>query len=145
VYDGHLLFHGPSFQVIQSIDGVSKEGIIGTLTGTRERAWRPEAWRVDPAALDGALQFALLWSREVLGGASLPMAVAAFENYTEGLPEGLIRCVVRGREVHESRAVCDVLLEDAAGRPLAAFRGVETILRPGEAVVREGAPAGVPS
>ena len=41
--------------------------------------------------------------------------------------------------------VCDVLLEDAAGRPLATFRGVETILRPGEAVVREGAPAGVPS
>jgi NADP-dependent 3-hydroxy acid dehydrogenase YdfG/acyl carrier protein len=145
VYDGHLLFHGPSFQVIQSIDGVSKEGIIGTLTGTHERAWRPEAWRVDPAALDGALQFALLWSREVLGGASLPMAVAAFESYAEALPEGVIRCVVRGREVHESRAVCDVLLEDAAGRPLAAFRGVETILRPGEAVVREGAPAGVPS
>jgi hypothetical protein len=145
VYDGHLLFHGPGFQVIQSIDGVSKEGMIGTLTGTDERRWAAEGWRVDPAALDGALQFALLWSREVLGGASLPMAVQAFESYAEGLVPGTLRCVVRGREVHESRAVCDVLLEDLSGRPVAALRGVETILRPGEVVTRAAAPAGAAS
>lgn len=145
VYDGHLLFHGPAFQVIQSIDGVSREGLTGTLTGTLERGWSPEPWRIDPAALDGALQFALLWSREVLGGASLPMAVGAFESYADSLPEGAIRCVVLGREAHDSRAVCDVLLEDMSGRPLAALRGVETILRPGEPVVREATSAGVPS
>nr|MBK7068262.1 SDR family oxidoreductase [Deltaproteobacteria bacterium] len=145
VYDGHLLFHGPAFQVIQSIDGVSREGLTGTLTGTLERGWAPEPWRVDPAALDGALQFALLWSREVLGGASLPMAVGSFESYTDALPEGAIRCVVLGREVHDSRAVCDVVLEDLSGHALAAFRGVETILRPGEPVVREETSAGVPS
>lgn len=52
--------------------------------------------------------------------------------------------MVRGREVHESRAVCDVLLEDAAG-VAGGLPRIEAILRPGEAVVREGAPAGVPS
>ncbi len=145
VYDGHLLFHGPSFQVIQSVAGVSREGMVGTLTGVRERGWADEAWRTDVAALDGALQFALLWSREVLGGASLPMAVASFESFSEALPEGMLRCVVRGREVHDARAVCDVLLEDLAGHPLALFRGVETILRPGETVVRADVTAGVAS
>jgi hypothetical protein len=138
VYDGHVLFHGPSFQVIRSIEGISREGIAGVLTGARERGWAPEHWRVDPAALDGALQLAVLWARDVLGGASLPMSVAAFESFVDGLPEEPIRCVVRGREVHESRAVCDVMLEDASGRPIAALRGVETILRPGEKPAQAG-------
>jgi hypothetical protein len=142
VYDGHVLFHGPSFQVIRSIDGVSREGLTASLTGTRERGWATEAWRVDPAALDGALQLAVLWARDVLGGASLPMSVASFESFVDGLPEGPIRGVVRGREVHETRAVCDVVLEDAAGRPIAALRGVETILRPGEPPVRAAAVVG---
>ena len=145
VYDGHVLFHGPSFQVIRSVDGVSREGITGSLTGTRERGWASEAWRIDPAAIDGALQFALLWARDVLGGATLPMYVAAFESFVDGLPEGPIRCVVRGREVHESRAVCDVMLEDASGRPIAALRGVETILRPGEGPAARGVSAGAAS
>ncbi|WP_437497262.1 SDR family oxidoreductase [Sorangium sp. So ce1099] len=145
VYDGHVLFHGPSFQVVRRVDGVSREGIVGSLTGTRERGWSPEAWRVDAAALDGALQLALLWSRDVLGGASLPMSIAALESFVDVLPEGPIRCVVHGRQVHEARAVCDVTLEDASGRPIAALRGVETILRPGEAAARNRAQAGVAS
>src|SRR4029079_11024093 len=136
-------FHGPSFQVILAVDGVSREGMTGSIEGTRERGWVGEGWRVDPAAIDGALQFAVLWARDVLGGASLPMSVAAFESFVDGLPEEPIRCVVRGREVHESRAVCDVMMEDASGRPVAALRGVETILRPGEKAAPKAAHAGV--
>ena len=34
---GQELFHGPRFQVVRDVEGVSSEGIIGTLTGTRER------------------------------------------------------------------------------------------------------------
>jgi NADP-dependent 3-hydroxy acid dehydrogenase YdfG len=132
IYDGHVLFHGPSFQVIRHVDGVSREGITGSIAGAREQGWANEPFRIDPAAVDGALQFALLWARDVLGGATLPMSLASFESFVDGLPEGPIRCVVHGREVHESRAVCDVILEDAAGRTIAALRGVETILRPGE-------------
>jgi len=145
VYDGHVLFHGPMFQVIRHVDGVSREGITGSLTGARERGWAGEGFRIDPAAVDGALQFALLWSRDVLGGATLPMSVAAFESFVDGLPEGPIRCVVHGREVHASRAVCDVLLEDAEGRPIAALRGVETILRPDEPPAKRDARAGLVS
>jgi hypothetical protein len=73
------------------------------------------------------------------------MSVAAFESFVDGLSEDPIRGVVRGREVHEARAVCDVTLEDASGRPIAALRGVEMILRPGEAPARSGAPAGAAS
>jgi hypothetical protein len=36
--------------------------------------------------------------------------------------------------VHAARAVCDVILEgDRTGGLIAALRGVETVLRPGEA------------
>jgi NADP-dependent 3-hydroxy acid dehydrogenase YdfG/acyl carrier protein len=145
IYDGHLLFHGPSFQVIRSVDGVSREGITGSLTGARERGWAGEGFRIDPAAVDGALQFALLWAQSVLGGATLPMSVAAFESFVDGVAEGPIRCVVHGREVHASRAVCDVLLEDAGGHPIAALRGVETILRPDEPPAKRGVHAGLAS
>jgi acyl transferase domain-containing protein len=132
-YDGHLLFHGPAFQVIRTVDGVSREGLIATLDGARARGWQAGAWRTDPAVVDGALQLALLWAREVLGGATLPMAVGGFEGVREGLADGATRAVLRAREVHASRAVCDVVLEDAAGSAIAVLRGVETVLRPGEA------------
>ncbi|MEW5848464.1 MAG: SDR family oxidoreductase [Myxococcota bacterium] len=143
VYDGHVLFHGPRFQVIRSIDGISAEGIAGKLHGTRDSGWTSEPWHVDPAALDGALQLAVLWARDLLGGAALPMAVAAFESYVDGLPTGTLRCVVGRKEVHAARAVCDVVLEDETGRLVAALRGVETILRPGEAARPATVTAGI--
>jgi hypothetical protein len=33
---GHELFHGPAFQVIRSLDGLSSDGAVATLSGTRE-------------------------------------------------------------------------------------------------------------
>ena len=66
-----------------------------------ERA-RGEGFRIDPAAVDGALQFALLWAQSVLGGATLPMSVAAFESFVDGVAEGPIRCVVHGREAYSA-------------------------------------------
>ncbi|MBI3270543.1 MAG: SDR family oxidoreductase [Planctomycetes bacterium] len=136
VYDGRTLFHGPSFQVIRSLDGISEEGIAGELAGTREQGWPGGAWRTDAAALDGALQLALLWTRHVLGGASLPMSVGAYVSYAEGLPDGPLRGVVHRRQVSDSRAVCDVAVTGEDGRVLAELRGVETILVPGDAAAR---------
>ncbi|MCU0753541.1 MAG: SDR family oxidoreductase [Xanthomonadales bacterium] len=130
VYDGQVLFHGPRFQVIRAVQGVSREGIVGTLTGNHEAGWPAEAWCSDVAALDGGLQLALLWSRQVLGGAVLPMALGEYRSYHGGLTSGPLTAVVRGRRVQESRAVCEVALVDAAGQVVAELMGVETVLRP---------------
>ncbi|MFS8070345.1 MAG: polyketide synthase dehydratase domain-containing protein, partial [Byssovorax sp.] len=132
IYDGGLLFHGPRFHAIRSIQGASAEGIRAMLIGARELGWPGEAQRTDPAIVDGALQLALLWTRERLGQASLPMAIAAFDWHATGPVEGPVRAVVHGREADSTHAVCDVLLEDARGAVLGALRGVETIVRPAE-------------
>jgi acyl transferase domain-containing protein len=132
IYDGGLLFHGPRFHAIRSIEGASAEGIRATLTGARELGWAGEAQGTDPAIVDGALQLALLWTRERLGQASLPMAVAAFDWQASGPVEGPVRAVLHGREADSAHAICDVWLEDARGAVLGSLRGVETIVRPAE-------------
>jgi hypothetical protein len=132
VYDGHVLFHGPSFQVIDSVQGVSRDGIVGTLSGTQSLAWPLESWRSDAAAMDGGLQLALLWSRHVLGGAVLPMAMGEYRSYRDGLSEGPLQGVVYGRKIHDSRTVCDIAFSDASGKMIAELISVETVLRPGE-------------
>jgi hypothetical protein len=132
VYDGHVLFHGPSFQVIDSVQGISRAGIIGTLSGTQKSAWPAESWRSDAAAMDGGLQLALLWSQHVLGGAVLPMAMGEYRSYRDGLSDGPLQGVVYGRKVQDARTVCDIAFSDASGRMVAELIGVETVLRPGE-------------
>jgi acyl carrier protein len=132
VYDGHVLFHGPRFQVIDTVQGVSRDGIIGTLSGTQKSAWPAEPWCSDAAALDGGLQLALLWSRHVLGGAVLPMALGEYRSYRDGLSTSPLQGVVYARKIFEARTVCDIAFTDANGQKVAELIGVETVLRPGE-------------
>lgn len=136
VYDGHVLFHGPSFQVIDSIKGISREGIVGMLTGvisgSKIGKWPKESWCSDAAALDGGLQLALLWSQRVLGGAVLPMAMGEYRSYRDGLINGVVKCVVHAKNVFAERTVCDITFSDDSGQ-FAEIIGVETVLRPGGA------------
>jgi acyl transferase domain-containing protein len=131
VYDGRVLFHGPDFQAIRSVDGIAQDGIAGRLAGAKELGWSG-GFATDPAMLDGGLQLAVLWSKQVLSGASLPMKVGALHLYEPGLPSGEIQCVVHGSQVHDCRAVCDVTFAHLDGKVVAELKGVETILRPDE-------------
>src|SRR5262249_42131907 len=120
-------------QVIRGIEGISREGIAGTLTGTSELGWGDTNWQIDPGLLDGALQLAVLWACHVLGGATLPMAVKCTRIHLPGLAPGPVRCVVAGRGIFPARGVSDVTLIDRDGRLLGGVLGVETVLRPNEA------------
>ena len=136
IYDGHVLFHGPSFQVIESVQGVSREGVVGTLSGTlagtQKSTWPAEAWHSDAAAMDGGLQLALLWSQHVLKGAVLPMAIGGYRSYAHDLSTGPLQAVVHARKVLDARTVCDIRFSDANGRLVAELLGVETVLRPAQ-------------
>ncbi len=129
-YDGKVLFHGPRFQALRSVRGVSEHGAEATVAGLRALDWAGEHWPLDPAAVDGALQLALLWGEEVLGAASLPMAVAECRVYRRGPVDGTVRCVVRGRKAHETGARCDAALIDADGSVRLELIGVELVRRP---------------
>ena len=56
IYDGHALFHGPAFQVLDTVDGVDAEVASARLRGARfVEGWQEAGWETDPAAMDGAL------------------------------------------------------------------------------------------
>ncbi|MFG2595544.1 SDR family NAD(P)-dependent oxidoreductase [Streptomyces sp. NPDC048462] len=129
-YDGKVLFHGPRFQVLRSVRGVSEHGAEATVAGLRALDWAGEHWPLDPAAVDGALQLALLWGEEVLGAATLPMAVAECRVHRRGPVDGTVRCVVRGRKAHDTGARCDAALIDADGSVRLELIGVELVRRP---------------
>ncbi|MET8569203.1 SDR family NAD(P)-dependent oxidoreductase [Streptomyces sp. NPDC004783] len=130
LYDGEVLFHGPRFHCVRTLRGVSESGAEATVAGVRDLGWPGEHWPLDPAAVDGALQLALLWARGALGAATLPMAVAECRVHRPGPVDGTVRCVVRGRKAHDTGARCDAALIDADGAVRLELLGVELVGRP---------------
>lgn len=128
VYGGEVLFHGPAFQVIRDVEGMSKDGIAATLVGVDQAGWQGEPWQTDVAALDGGLQLALLWTEAALGGRSLPTGVAAIR--LGRLGHGPLRAVLKGRHAKGGKGVSDLVLVDADGATVAEMTGVETHVLP---------------
>jgi NAD(P)-dependent dehydrogenase (short-subunit alcohol dehydrogenase family)/acyl carrier protein len=128
IYDGHVLFHGPRFQVIRDMAGVSDQGIEGELAPGAEVGWAEGAYQTDPAAVDGGLQLAVLWSKHMIGGAALPTHIQAVRSF--GLPVGRMRAVVQGREQGRKRTLSDLYLFNPDGGLVTLLEGVETHCRP---------------
>ena len=127
---GDVLFHKDEFQVIQNLDGVGDEGISGTLNGVDKAEWGWERWNTDVAAMDGGLQLILLWARDTMGGAVLPMGIGEVRMSSDIPPEGSIQCVAHCRTSSKNRGVADVVFHNEAGDRFAEFKDVEVILRP---------------
>jgi acyl transferase domain-containing protein/NAD(P)H-dependent flavin oxidoreductase YrpB (nitropropane dioxygenase family)/NADP-dependent 3-hydroxy acid dehydrogenase YdfG len=90
-YD-ELLFHGPCFQVIEAIDGLSEHGSISRVRPSRPTEWlsgvseADDRWTFDPALVDAAAQMALLWARCLRGESCLPARFGRVVRLREELP-----------------------------------------------------------
>lgn len=131
VYDGRMLFHGPMFQVIREVQGVSASGAAAVLSGAAGMGWNPAAWHIDPAAIDGGLQVAVLWAKQVLGCATLPMGVTECRTYQPGPYDGPTLCIVRARDVWRGGAECDIAFLGEDGTVRAELFRVSLVPRPG--------------
>jgi len=94
------LFHGPCFQGITKIEGMSEHGICVQL-----RSFPPSEcishktrgqWLVDPVVLDSAFQPALLWERAQYDMTPLPSAFTSFQRYGS-LSRSPVRCYLRAK------------------------------------------------
>jgi NAD(P)-dependent dehydrogenase (short-subunit alcohol dehydrogenase family) len=130
---GDALFHGPEFQVIESFEGVGKEGSAAVLRGTEATKWEGGPWRTDVAALDGGLQVAILWSQHLLNGPTLPMAVGSYRDFGKQPESGPIYCHLRGETRGKSKTVSHILFTSQSGEILAELSDVENVLIPGQA------------
>ncbi|QLL05501.1 SDR family oxidoreductase [Mycobacterium vicinigordonae] len=123
-YNHGALFHGPAFQVIDSVD-CWETSATASLHGVTAAGWPGEGWATDPAALDGCLQLALIWSFERLGRTVLPLRLGEVVRYQAGpLGQGL-RCVLSNGDATNNRVVCDLDLVDAGDLLVASLKRLE--------------------
>jgi hypothetical protein len=130
-YDGTTLFHGPRFQAIRSDPAVGLAGAQCTVAGARALGWDGAGRHIDPAAVDGGLQLAVLWARQAGAGRTLPMAIGECRVHRPGAVEAEARCVVVARRADDLTAACDVALIDVDGSPRVELLGVQLVRRPG--------------
>lgn len=135
---GQMLGHGPECQVIREIRGVSDDGMEAVVAGVVEMGWI-DGWHTDVAALDGGLQLATLWFQYQLGGArprgaAAVTAVGSYHRHFNGLAEGPIRALLRGRNDGFRSVACNVVFVNENGTLLAELRDVEALAceRPAE-------------
>jgi malonyl CoA-acyl carrier protein transacylase len=143
IYDGVVLFHGPLFHAIESIDGESERGIRGTLLGRDVLGWPADPGApTDGAILDGALQLAVYRTKHTHEGASLPTSIARF---VPGVStRGPVRCTAVATDTRSrDKARFDLELADGEGRLVARLEGLEVFVLPGsrEQLARRQAPA----
>ena len=120
---GKLLFHGPAFHMIRGIEGVSENGIAGTLRARNGERWRHGAGGYDPGMLDGGLQLARLWGFLKLGQATLPMRIAGIRILAEA-GAAPVECRVSA-SAGVNRTVCDIAFFSLEKEMLALMTGVE--------------------
>jgi hypothetical protein len=122
-YGTDVLFHGPAFQVIDSVAAVST-GLVATVRSVAQLSWPAEPWVTDPALIDGSLQLALLWTEQLLGAPSLPTGIGRVRLFGgfAGVPG---TATLTGRRSTATRVVCDVLLADQGGAVIVELEGIE--------------------
>jgi NAD(P)-dependent dehydrogenase (short-subunit alcohol dehydrogenase family) len=119
-----LLFHRGRFELIESLTGISDEGVAARLRGVAEAAWPEQDWHFDVAALDGGLQLAVLYGQRMLGGPNLPTSVAELRHLATPVP-GPITAAAYARRVGQGMTTTDIVYTDASGRAVAEMLGVQ--------------------
>lgn len=108
-----LLFHGPQFHSIETIEGYSSRGMIAQLMASPGPSeWMREPmrsdWLTDPLLIDSAFQMAILWSAEELGELCLPARVGRYRQYVDRFPAEGATAILEVREHSARRLVGDV-------------------------------------
>jgi acyl transferase domain-containing protein/NAD(P)H-dependent flavin oxidoreductase YrpB (nitropropane dioxygenase family)/NAD(P)-dependent dehydrogenase (short-subunit alcohol dehydrogenase family) len=124
------LFHGPRFQCIRHIEGISKEGMIATLLPSlpRENLAEdpPGHWLIDPIVLDGGLQLALLWARNYMDITVLPSRFQGVHRFRPFPATSAIRCYMKVVEQTGTQSIVyTMLFTDEQGEFLGMIDRVE--------------------
>ncbi|MFI5301460.1 MAG: SDR family NAD(P)-dependent oxidoreductase, partial [Polyangiales bacterium] len=135
-YERGLLFHGPAFRAISSLDWIGDGGASAMLATSARLGWPASHamgdWVIDLALLDGGLQLARLWGIHALGKTSLPTKIGEVVVHKKGALPAEVRCVLVPRSRDEYRTVTDLLFVDGVGVPIVELRGVEMHIVPSE-------------
>ena len=131
-YD-EFLFHGPRFQVIETIDGLSDGGANALLGTTCPAQWLANIetdhhrWLFDPAVVDTAAQMAILWCRLFRNETALPVRFGRVVRCCETLPDKLHMHFER-IPAEESHLVCaNIYFTDADNQVALLIEDMECV------------------
>ncbi|MFY9514304.1 MAG: SDR family NAD(P)-dependent oxidoreductase, partial [Rubrivivax sp.] len=130
---GEWLFHGPRFQVIEQIEGLSPAGSGARVRPSRPSLWlsRPASdqpgWLFDPALLDAAAQMAWLWARAYRDESALPARFGRVVRYRDSLPERLHMEYERIESGDPTLVRGNVTFFDEQGEPVLAIEELDSI------------------
>jgi NAD(P)-dependent dehydrogenase (short-subunit alcohol dehydrogenase family)/acyl carrier protein len=130
---GEWLFHGPRFQVIEAIEGLSPAGSGSRVRSTHPSQWLARhaadgaAWVFDPALLDAAAQMAWLWARAYRDESALPARFGRVVRYRDQLPERLHMEYERIESADPTLVRGNVVFFDEQGEPVMAIEELDSI------------------
>ena len=129
---GEWLFHGPRFQVIERIDGLSPQGAGASVRSTRPAQWLADGageqdWVFDPGLLDAAAQMAWLWSRAYRDESALPARFGRVVRYRERFPERMHMQYTRIPSDDPTLIRGNVLFLDEAGEAVMSIEELDSI------------------
>jgi predicted hotdog family 3-hydroxylacyl-ACP dehydratase len=130
---GEWLFHGPRFQVIERIDGLSETGAGARVHRSTPSAWLAGSpgdtpgWLFDPALLDAAAQMAWLWSRAYRDESALPARFGRVVRYRDQLPAAMHMEYERVASSDPTLVRGNVTFFDEHGEPVLAIEELDSI------------------
>jgi acyl transferase domain-containing protein/NAD(P)H-dependent flavin oxidoreductase YrpB (nitropropane dioxygenase family) len=130
---GEWLFHGPRFQVIESIAGLSAAGAASRVRATHPSQWLrgmgtdAKGWLFDPALLDAAAQMAWLWSRAFRDESALPARFGRVARYRDTFPARMHMEYQRVATDDPTVVRANVMFFDDAGEPVMLIEELESI------------------
>jgi acyl transferase domain-containing protein/NAD(P)-dependent dehydrogenase (short-subunit alcohol dehydrogenase family) len=124
------LFHGPRFQCLQHIEGISKSGMLATLAPSIPAeclSYGPQGkWLADPIVLDGGLQMALIWARIYLNITVLPSSIKAVHLHKPFHSAASIQCHLQVLEALNRQSVTyNMVFTNAEGDFLGMIEKIE--------------------
>jgi NAD(P)-dependent dehydrogenase (short-subunit alcohol dehydrogenase family) len=130
---GEWLSHGPRFQVIERIDGLSTAGARAMVRSTRPAEWvkgtpaSSNGWVFDPALVDAATQMAWLWARAYHDETALPAKFGRVVHFTDAMPDRMVMDFERIAANDPHLVHANVYYLDSEGRVLLMIEGLESI------------------
>jgi hypothetical protein len=119
------LFHGPTYQVIESLTGADERGIDAVVRRESPAARRhDQPWILDPVLVDAAPQLAMIWSRALFDVAVLPSRITRYRLY-EPVGEGDVQMMLRMRPGEDRQVYQADVWIVREGRVLAHMEGLE--------------------
>jgi len=119
------LFHGPLFQGIEEIVGISDHGMVAwsNASAPQDLGRAGKTWQTDPLVVDCAMQLMVLWVREKQASAALPSFVKEYRQYRPF--EGRIACHLEFSQASASRGRFQATLVNEADEVVAVLHGAE--------------------